>query len=138
MHIVLNSKLFSLQHIEDIFKSLLNSFIVIKSPLSEKRLIQNILKTCCSVAQSCPTLRSPMDCGMPGLPVPHHLLKFAQVYGHCITDAIQPSHPLTPSSPSALNLSQYQGLFQRVSCSCQMTKVLELQHQSFQFRVDFL
>ena len=111
MHIVLNSKLFSLQHIEDIFKSLLNSFIVIKSPLSEKRLIQNILKTC-SVAQSCPTLRNPMDCGMPGLPVPHHLLKFAQVHAHCFSDAIQPSHPLMPSFPFVLNLSQRQGLFQ--------------------------
>ena len=52
-----------------------------------------------------------MDCSTPGLPVPHHLLKFAQVHVHCISDAIQPSHPLTPSSPSALNLSQHQGLF---------------------------
>ena len=53
---------------------------------------------------------------------------------------MQPSHPLTPSSPSALNLSQHQGLFQWVVCSHQMTKILELQlqHQSFQgiFRVD--
>ena len=54
-------------------------------------------------------------------------------------DAIQPSHPLMPFSPSALNLSQPQGLFQWVSCSHQMTKILELQHQSFQWvsRVDF-
>ena len=52
-----------------------------------------------------------MDCSTPGLPVTHHLLKFAQVHVHCISDAIQPSHPLTPSSPSALNLSQHQGLF---------------------------
>ena len=36
-----------------------------------------------------------MDCSTPGLPVPHHLLKFAQVHVHCISDAIQPSHPLT-------------------------------------------
>ena len=43
------------------------------------------------------------------------LPKFAQVHVHCIGDAIQPSHPLTPSSP-ALNLSQHQGLFQWVSC----------------------
>ena len=54
---------------------------------------------------------TPMDCKMPGFPVPHHLLKFAQVHLHCIGDAIQPSHPLTPSS-SVLNLSQHQGLFQ--------------------------
>ena len=65
-----------------------------------------------SVAQSCLTLCNPMDGSMPGLPVPHHLLKFAQVRIHCVSDATQPSHPLTPSSPSALNLSQHQGLFQ--------------------------
>ena len=66
---------------------------------------------CCSVAQSCPTLCNPMDCSTPGLSVPH-LPKFAQVHVHCISDAIQPSYPLTPSSDSALNLSQHQGLFQ--------------------------
>ena len=60
---------------------------------------------CCSVAQSCMTLCRPIDCSMPGLPVPHHLPKFAQVQVHCISDAIQPSHPLTLSSPSALILS---------------------------------
>ena len=70
-----------------------------------------------------------MDCSTPGLPVPHHLLEFAQVHAHFLSDAIQPSHPLLPSSPSALNLSQHQGL-----CLQQMTKILELQlhHQSFQ------
>ena len=60
--------------------------------------------------QLCPTLCNPMDCSMPGLPVLHHLPKFAQV--QCIGDAIQPSHPLMPPFPSALNLSQHQGLFQ--------------------------
>ena len=62
----------------------------------------------CSVAQLCLTLCDPMDCSIPVLPVPHHLLEFAQVHVHCIGDAFQPSHPLTPSSPSALNLSQHQ------------------------------
>ena len=70
---------------------------------------------CCSVAQSCPTLCGPMDCSMPDLPILHHLLEFAQIHIHCIGDAIQPSHPLTPSS-SALNLSQHQRLFQSVGC----------------------
>ena len=65
---------------------------------------------CCSATQSCLTLCDPMDCSTPGLSVPHHLLKFAQVHVHCISDAIQPSHPLMPSSPSALNLLQHQGL----------------------------
>ena len=71
---------------------------------------------CHSVAQSCLTLCDPMDCSTPGLPVTHCHLKFAQVHVHCIGDAIQPSHSLMPYSPSALNLSQHQGLFQWVSC----------------------
>ena len=47
-----------------------------------------------------------MDCSTPGLPAPHHLPKFSLVHVHCISDAIQASHPLTLSSPFALNLSQ--------------------------------
>ena len=57
-------------------------------------------------------LCSLMDYSMPGLSVPHHLLKFAQVHVHCISAGIQLSHPLMPSSPSALNLFQDQGLIQ--------------------------
>ena len=86
----------------------------------------------CSIAQSCLTLCISMDCSTPGLPVPHHLPKFAQVHVHCIGDVIQPSYPLTPSS-SALSLSQHQGLFQWVSCSCQVTKIWALQQKSFQW-----
>ena len=74
-------------------------------------------------------------------PYPCHFQKFAQVHVHCIGDAIQPSHPLIPS-PSVLKLSQPQGLFQWVSSSHQVTKILELQvqHQLFQcrFRIYFL
>ena len=94
---------------------------------------------CSSVTQSRPSLCNPMDCSTPGLPVPHHLPKFTQVHVHCISDAIQSSHPLTLFS-SAVNLPQHQRLFQWVGCSHQMTKILELQHQSFQwiFRVDLL
>ena len=59
-----------------------------------------------------------------------------------VSDAIQPSHPLSSPSPPALNLSQHQGLFQWVSSLHQVAKVLEfqLQHQSFQwiFRTDLL
>ena len=73
--------------------------------------LRNLLCCCCSVPQSCLTLCHPMDGSTPGLPVPHHVPEFAQVHVHCISDAIQPSHPLT-SSPSALSLSQHQGLFQ--------------------------
>ena len=50
-------------------------------------------------------------CSMPDLPVPYNLPKFAQVHVHCIGGAIQPSHPLTPSSPSALNLFPASGTF---------------------------
>ena len=66
---------------------------------------------CYSVTQSCLTLYNPMDCSTSGLPGPYHLPEFEQVHVHCIRDAIQPSHPLMPSS-SALNLSQHEGLFQ--------------------------
>ena len=66
-------------------------------------------RSCCSVAQSCPTLCDPMDCSVPGLPVLHHLLEFAQTHVHWISDAMQPSHPLLSPSPPALNASQHQG-----------------------------
>ena len=51
-----------------------------------------------------------MHSSSPGPSVPHQLLKFVQVHVHCFGDAIQPSHPLMPSSP-VLNLSQHQALF---------------------------
>ena len=63
---------------------------------------------CYSVAKACLTLCDPMDCRMPGLPVPHHLPECAQVHIHWIRDALQPSHHLSPSSPSAFNFSQHQ------------------------------
>ena len=65
-----------------------------------------------SVTQSCPTLCDPMNHSMPGLPVHHQLPKSNQTHVHWVDDAIQPSHPLLSPSPSALNLSQHQGLFQ--------------------------
>ena len=84
------------------------------------------------------TLCHPMDCSRPGLPVLHYLLVFAGVH---VNDAIQPSHPLPPSSPFAFSLSQHQGLFQWVGSLHLVAKILELQlqYQSFQwiFRVDF-
>ena len=95
-----------------------------------------------SVAQSCPILCDPMDCSTPGLPVHDQLPEFTQTHVHWVSDSIQPSHPLSSSSPSAFNLSQHHSLFQWVSSSLQVAKVLEfqLQHQSFQwlFRTDFL
>ena len=64
-----------------------------------------------SVAQSCPTLCNPMNPSTPGLPVYHHLPEFTQTHVHQVSDAIQPSHPLSPSSP-APSPSQHQSLFQ--------------------------
>ena len=64
-----------------------------------------------SVAQLCLTLCDPMNGSMPGLPVHHQLPESTQTHVHRIGNAIQPSHPLSPPSPPALNLSQHQGLF---------------------------
>ena len=50
-----------------------------------------------SVAQSCPTLCDPMDCSTLGFPAPHQLLEPTEIYVHCGSDVIQPSHPLSPS-----------------------------------------
>ena len=72
------------------------------------------------IVNSCPTLCNPMDCSTASFPVLHHLPEFAQTYVHGIGDAIQPSHPLLPPSPPALNLSQHQGLFQWVRSSHQV------------------
>ena len=94
---------------------------------------------CCYIHKSSRTLFDLMGSNTLGSPVLHYLLEFAQNDVHWFGDAIQPSHPLSTPSP-ALNLSQQQGLFQWVSSSHQVAKVLELQlqHQSFQwiFRVD--
>ena len=100
--------------------------------LSMTAILDNILLLFCfSVTQSCLTLYNPMDCSMPDFPVLHYLLELAQTHVHWISDAFQPSHPLVSPSPPAFNLSQHQGLFQWVSSSHQVAKLLELQHQSF-------
>ena len=70
-----------------------------------------------------------MDCNKPGFPVLHYLPEFAQTHIPRVSDATQLSHPLSPPSPPALNLSQHQG-FSNVSSLNQVAKVLELQHQS--------
>ena len=88
-----------------------------------------------------------MNCSTLGLPVHHQLPELTQTHAHRVGDAIQPTHPLSSPSPPAPNPSQHQGLFQWVSYSCEVAKVLEfqLQHQSFQwtpglisFRMDWL
>ena len=61
---------------------------------------------CCSVAKLCPTICDPIAFSMPGFPVLHYLLEFAQTHVHWVGDAIQLSHPLLFPSPPVLNLSQ--------------------------------
>ena len=95
-----------------------------------------------SVTQSCPTICNTMDCSTPGFPVRHQLPELAQTHVRWVGDAIQAFHPLSSLSPPTFNLSQHQRLFQWVSSSHQVAKVLafQLQHQSFQwiFRTDVL
>ena len=88
-----------------------------------------------------------MDCSTPAFPVHHQLPELIQTHVHWVSDAIQPSYPLSSPSPLAFNRSQHQGFFQQVSSSHQVAKVLEfqLQHQSLQwtprtdiFKMDWL
>ena len=65
----------------------------------------------------------------PNFHVHHQLPEFAQTHVHWVGDAIQPSHPLLAPYPPSFNLSQRQGLFQGVSSSNQVAKVLEFQLQ---------
>ena len=109
---------------------------------SISRVIEHMRDQFSSVAQSSLTLCDPMNCSTPGFPVHHQLLELPQTHVHRVSDAIQPSHPLSSLSPPVFNLSQHQGLFQWVGSSHQVAIVLELQlqHQSFQwiFRTGFL
>ena len=75
-----------------------------------------------SVAQSCPTLCSPMDCSTPGFPVCQQLPELTQTHVRWVSDAIQPSHPLSSPFPPTFNLSQHQSLFKWVSSCHQVAK----------------
>ena len=79
-----------------------------------KQILKTIIRSdqIRSVAQSCPTLCDPMNRSTPGLPVHHQLPEFTQTHVHRVSDAIQPSHPLSSPSPLAPNPSQHQSLFQ--------------------------
>ena len=80
--------------------------------VSSKRSCRSSSDQIRSVAQSCPTLCDPMNRSTPGLPVHHHLLEFTETHVHRVSDAIQPSHPLSSPSPPAPNPSQHQSLVQ--------------------------
>ena len=60
------------------------------------------------VVQSCPTICDPMDCSTSGFPVLHHFLELAQTHVHWVSDAIQPSRPLSSPSPPHFNLPEHQ------------------------------
>ena len=77
--------------------------------LFERKVMTNLVS---SVVQSCPTLCDSMNRSTPGLPVHHKLPEFTQTHVHRVSDAIQPSHPLSSPSPPAPNPSQHQSLFQ--------------------------
>ena len=82
-----------------------------------------------------------MDCSTPGFSVHHKLPELAQTHVHRVSDAIQPSHPLSSTFPPVFNIFRHHSIFQGVSFSHQVAQVLEFQqHQSFQliFRTDFL
>ena len=82
-----------------------------------------------SITQSYLTICNPMDCSMPGFPIHHQCLELTEIHIHRVGDAIQPSHSLSFPSPPGFNLPQSQGLFQLVSSSHQVAKVLEFQFQ---------
>ena len=113
----------------------------LESPLESKE-IKPVNPAAAKSLQSCPTLCNHVDCSSPGFPVHYQVREFTQTHLHRVNDAIQPAHPRSSPSPPAPNPSQHQSLFQWVSSSHQVVKVLEiqLQHQSFQwiFRIDFL
>ena len=80
-----------------------------------------------SVSQSRLTLCDPMNHSTPGLPVHHQLPEFTQTHIHWVSDAIQPSHPLSSPSPPVSNPSQHHSLFQWVNSLHEVAKVLEFQ-----------
>ena len=84
----------------------------IRCPSDQIRSDQSLRDQIRSVAQSCPTLCDSMNRSMPGLPVHHQLPEFTETHVHRVSDAIQPSHPLSSPSPPAPNPSQHQTLFQ--------------------------
>ena len=88
-----------------------------------------------------------MDCSTPGFPVFHYLPEFAQVHVHWVSDAIQPSHPLSSPSPFTFSLSQHQGFSNESALHIRWPKYWSFsfsirpeQHESglISFRIDWL
>ena len=133
--------LYFLIHEFDTHSSTVHKYITLGAP--DKEIFQKLFLE--SVQFSCSVVSNSLwhhESQHSRPPCPSPTLGFTQTHVRRVGDAIQPSHPLLPPSPPALNPSQYQGLFQWVNSSYELAKVLEfqLQHQSFQwiFRTDFL
>ena len=126
-----------MDHKSDVF--LKGSYNAWLSFVSRIKCLQRIEPGGCSISKSCLTPYDRVDCSTPVFPVLHHLPEFAQTHVHWVSDAVQPSHPLSSPYLFAFNLFQHRVFFQWASSSPQVAKVLDLQFQSFQwiFRVDF-
>ena len=96
---------------EEELSSLRARGVCVVHPLCPHVLIFKTSDQIRSVTQSCPTLCDPMNRSTPGLPVHHQLPEFTETHVHRVSDAIQPSHPLSSPSPPAPNPSQHQSLF---------------------------
>jgi len=91
--------------------------IMVSGPIRSDQITRSVVSDFCD----------PMNSSTPGLPVHHQLPEFTQIHVHQVSDAIQPSHPLSSPSPPAPNPSQHQSLFQWVNSSLEVAKVLEFQ-----------
>ena len=99
----------------------------LKTPPVRSKLVDMILSQVSSVAQLCSTPCDPVNHSTPGPPVHQHLPEFTQTHVPRVSDAIQPSHPLSSPFPPAPNPSRHQSLFQWVNSSHEVAKVLEFQ-----------
>ena len=89
--------------------------------------VVGIIYCCCLVSRSCLTLCYPVDWSKPASSTLHCLLEFSKTHVHRFSDAIQSSHLLLPTSPTAFCLSRHQRLFQWIGSSHHLAKFLELQ-----------
>ena len=95
---------------------------------ASSELVSKLIQFSSVQSLSCVQLfATPMNCSTPGLPVHHQLPEFTQTHIHWVSDAIQPSHPLSSPSPPAPTTFQHQSLFQWVNFSHEVAKVLEFQ-----------
>ena len=93
---------------------------------------------CCSVAQLCLTLCDPVDCSMTGFPVLHYLREVAETHAHWVSDAMQPSYPLsTPSPQTFLASGSFQVSWLLISGGQSIGAKLQLQSFQWIFKVDF-